>query len=100
MSTATLAEALDAALEAYAELTELGETIDDEWSYVQDLTEAWRSRFDEVRSGRGDEPVDPPSLAALEAVAGEARRIEDPHRAIDWLSTYPQVVLWAVGEMP
>jgi hypothetical protein len=30
----------------------------------------------------------------------EIRRIEDPHRAIDWLSTFPQVVLVAVGATP
>ena len=30
----------------------------------------------------------------------EAGLIEDPHRAIDWLSTFPQVVLAAIGERP
>ena len=30
----------------------------------------------------------------------EARLISDPHRAIDWLSTLPQVVLVALGERP
>ena len=29
-----------------------------------------------------------------------AAAITDPHRAIDWLSTYPQVVLIALGERP
>jgi hypothetical protein len=100
MSAATVAEALDAALEAYAELTELGETIDEEWSYIQDLTEAWGARIDEIRATRGAAPVAPIVVAALEAVAEHARTIEDPHRAIDWLSTYPQVVLLAVGETP
>lgn len=28
----------------------------------------------------------------------EAGRITDPHRAIDWLSTLPQVALAALGE--
>ena len=100
MPTATLAEALDAALDAYADLTELGETIDDEWSYVQDLTEAWRTRIDEVRQSRADDPVDPAVATALDAVVDQARAIDDPHRAIDWLSTFPQVVLLAVGETP
>jgi hypothetical protein len=100
MSTTTLAEALDAAMEAYAELTELGETIDDEWSYVQDLTEAWRARVDELRVARGHEPAEPSVAAALAAVAAHATTIDDPHRAIDWLSTYPQVVLLAAGETP
>lgn len=100
MPTATLADALTATLDAYAELTALGETIDDEWSYVQDLTEAWRGRLDEVVLARGDEPLGPAVIEALDAVAAEARALEDPHRAIDWLSTFPQVVLLAVGETP
>ena len=97
---ATLAESIDAALDAYAELTELGEDIDDEWSYVQDLTAAWRARLDEVRSTRGDQPADATVVAALERAAAEIRLVEDPHRAIDWLSTYPQLVLLAVAETP
>ena len=31
--------------------------------------------------------------AALAALAAEVAAIDDPHRAIDWLSTFPQVVL-------
>ena len=37
-----------AALEAYAALASLGEEIEDEWSYVNDLADAWRTRLDEV----------------------------------------------------
>ena len=97
---ATLGETLAAALDAYAELTELGEEVDDEWSYVQDLTAAWRDRLEVVRAGRGDQSVDDAVVAALERAAAEIRIVEDPHRAIDWLSTFPQVVLLAVGETP
>ena len=97
---ATLAECLDAALQAYAQLTELGEEVEDEWSYIQDLTAAWRTRIDAVRDARGDAPADPVVTAALEAATAEIRLVEDPHRAIDWLSTFPQIVLLAVGETP
>ena len=38
--------------------------------------------------------------AAIARVVDEIGRIRDPHRAIDWLSTYPQVVLHAIGERP
>ena len=100
MPTATLAEALDAALDAYDELTELGEDVEDEWSYIQDLTAAWRARLDDVRVARGDEAPHPAVVTALETAATEIRAVEDPHRAIDWLSTYPQVVLLALGETP
>ena len=48
MSAETIRDALDRALDAYTVLAELGEGIEDEWSYVNDLTDAWRTRFDEV----------------------------------------------------
>ena len=83
----TLQAAVDRALEAHARLIELGETIDDEWSYVNDLSDAWRTRLMAVADDRGDEPVaDAVSLAI--------------DRAIDWLSTYPQVVLIALRATP
>jgi hypothetical protein len=96
----TIDAVLDLATTAYAALTELGEEIEDEWSYVQDLTEAWRGRFEEVRTSRGDEVVGAEVVSAIDAAVGEIARISDPHRAIDWLSTFPQVTLLALGERP
>jgi hypothetical protein len=100
MSSATVADAIDRALSAYAELTELGEEIEDEWSYVNDLASAWRDRYETVAAGRADEPLDPATDAAIDRAIDEIARITDPHRAIDWLSTFPQVTLLALGEAP
>ena len=100
MSSATIAEAIDRALAAYAELTELGEGIEDEWSYVNDLASAWRGRLEDVAATRGDIPIDPASGAAIDRAIDEIALIADPHRAIDWLSTFPQVTLLALGESP
>jgi hypothetical protein len=47
---------------------------------------------------RAGEALDDASHAAIDAAIDEIGRIEDPHRAIDWLSTFPQVTLLAVGE--
>ena len=100
MPSETIRIAIDRVLEAYGELTEFGETIDDEWSYVNDLSETWRTRLEDVTSSRGEEPVaDDVSLAIDRAIA-EIGLIGDAHRAIDWLSTFPQVVLIALGEAP
>jgi hypothetical protein len=91
---------IDRALEAYASLAELGEDVEDEWSYVNDLAGAWRSRLAEVAEQRGTEPVPDAVAAGLDRASAEIGLIADPHRAIDWLSTYPQIVLLALGEAP
>lgn len=98
--TRTIGELVDLALEAEEALAALGEEIDDEWSYVTDLEAAWRDRLELVASGRGDEPADPTVVAAVDRAIEETRLVKDPHRAIDWLSTFPQIVLVAMGEQP
>jgi len=99
MPAATVDEAIDRALAAYAQLTELAEEIEDEWSYVNDLSSAWRERLEQARPGTGA-PLDPAVDAAIHRLIDEVDRITDPHRAIDWLSTFPQVALLALGETP
>lgn len=94
----TVQTVVDRALEAYASLIELGETVDDEWSYVNDLAQSWQDRLTEVADLRGGDPVPDATALAVDRASSEIALIADPHRAIDWLSTYPQVVLLALGE--
>ena len=96
----TIGDSLVLALEGYAVLGELGEEIEDEWSYVTELGDAWRARLEAVRGERGEEVAAPEVISAIARAVDEIGRIEDPHRAIDWLSTFPQVVLVALGERP
>ena len=96
----TVRSALGRALEALDGLQQLGEDVEDEWTYVNDLGEAWRGRLDEVVEAHGDDPLDDAGAAAVDRAIEEAGRIVDSHRAIDWLSTFPQIVLVAVGERP
>lgn len=91
---------VDRALDAYSTLVELGEEVDDEWSYVNDLAEAWRQRLTEVADRRGSETLPEATANAVDRAIVEIGLIADPHRAIDWLSTYPQVVLLALDEAP
>ena len=42
----TIAVLLDRALAAYDDLATLGEDVEDEWTYVTDLAEAWRDGVD------------------------------------------------------
>jgi len=81
-------------------LADLGEAIDDEWSYVNDLSEAWQARLDAVASARGEAPIADEVSLAIDRAIEEIGLIVDAHRAIDWLSTFPQVVLIALREPP
>jgi hypothetical protein len=51
-----------------------------------------------MAAARGSEDVTRAAQVALDAAIAEAVSITDPHRAIDWLSTFPQVALAALDE--
>ncbi len=99
-ATSSVATVLAAARAGYDELYAVAEAIEDEWPDTDALARAWNDRFDEVEAARGSQLVGSVAVTAVETLVAEASRIDDPHRAIDWLSTYPQVVLLALGEMP
>jgi len=81
---------------AFGLLAELGETVEDEWTYVTKLVEVGRARLRAAIPDAGGR-VSPESAAAIDALAAEAGRITDPHRAIDWLSTFPAVAELVLG---
>ena len=95
---ATVGDLIDRALVGFDALSVVAEPIADEWQYVTDLDTVWRARLHAVSTARGTEPAPPGAEDAIETLVAEAARIEDPHRAIDWLSTLPQVALAALGE--
>jgi len=95
---ATVADLVQRALAGMDTLAATAEPVADEWQYVTDLDTVWRGRLNAVAGARGDEPAGGEAEAAVDALAAEAGRITDPHRAIDWLSTLPQVALVALGE--
>ena len=61
---------------------------------------AWRTRLEALATRRSGETLPAARAAAIVRVCAEAALIADPHRAIDWLSTFPQVVLVALDERP
>jgi hypothetical protein len=95
---------------AIGRLVALGETIEDEWTYVHDLETVWTARIRAVAAahaavasaGAGTAARSPRDMAeletALDRLTAEADLVTDPHRAIDWLSTLPQATLVALGE--
>lgn len=97
MVVTQIASAIERIVGAMATLASTAEPITDEWTYVQDLETVWVARLRAVAAARihaaprGFE-------SAIDGLIAEIDRIEDPHRAIDWLSTLPQAVLVALGE--
>jgi hypothetical protein len=94
----TVADLVTRALAAFEALAVTAEPVADELQYVADLSTVWSARLRAVTAARGGEPAPPGAGDAIDALAREAGRIMDPHRAIDWLSTLPQVALAALGE--
>jgi hypothetical protein len=94
----TVRDLVARAIAAHEGLAVVAEPLEEEWQYVADLGAAWGARLRRVADERGSEPAPAAAEAAVERVAEEAGLVTDPHRAIDWLSTLPQVVLLALGE--
>ncbi len=92
-------ELLMRAIAAYDDLVVLAEEVEDEWGYVQDLATAWRTELERARVA-GELGAEPGAARAIERLSEEVGLIGDPHRAIDWLSTFPQAVLLALGADP
>lgn len=85
------------ALAAYATLRSLCESVEDEWLYVTELERTWRERLLGLADALGEAPLPAPAVDAVAEAIAEIALIRDPHRAIDWLSTFPQVVAVALG---
>jgi hypothetical protein len=85
------------ALDAYLRLGELGEEIADEWQYVTDLVAVHSADLRALAEAAPDRLLAPTVVAAVDAAIEEIGLIADPHRAIDWLSTFPQIIRVAVA---
>lgn len=95
-----MGDLLGRALTAHESLVSLGEEVEDEWGYVQDLAQAWRAELEALGARDGHLHATPSMVAAVDRLVAETGLISDPHRAIDWLSTFPQAVLLALGADP
>jgi hypothetical protein len=91
-SSASLAALVAQALVAFEALADLGETVDGEWQYVTDLRSVYGAELRGLAAADPEHVAAGDTVVAIEAVIDEVALITDPHRAIDWLSTFPQVV--------
>jgi hypothetical protein len=99
MDAVTIPELVRQAIAAEEALATLGEEIEDEWLYVNALRDAWIDRLNDAAGPfDGSGRAEPAVVEAIRLAIDEAGAIRDPHRAIDWLSTLPQVVLLALGD--
>lgn len=97
MAVTVISASIEPIVAAMAGLVATADSIEDEWTYVHDLETVWAARLRAVLTERSADA--PPGFdEAIETLIAEVGRITDPHRAIDWLSTLPQVVLVALGE--
>ncbi len=94
----TIADVVARARAAFDVLAATAEPVADEVQYLADLETVWGARLRAVARARGGEPAPAGAAEAVEALEAEAAAITDPHRAIDWMSTLPQVALAALGE--
>jgi hypothetical protein len=85
---------VERAVAAYRALSELAESVEEEWQYVTDLTEAYSAALEALAVS--EEAMPAGAADAVDAACEEIELIADPHRAIDWLSTFPHVVALAM----
>jgi hypothetical protein len=97
---ARLTATIGRALAAYRALGALGETVADEWQYVNDLVTVYSADLESLRAAGPDRVLPSSAVHAVEVAIEEIALIADPHRAIDWLSTFPQIVRLVVAPPP
>jgi hypothetical protein len=91
------AEATARAAEAYRVLADLAETVEDEWQHVTDLVDAYLPSIRALAEADGGRALTTAQVEAVDEAIAEIALITDPHKAIDWLSTFPHVVGLALG---
>jgi hypothetical protein len=90
-------EVVERAVEAYLTLADLAEAVEDEWQYVNDLTDAYLPSIQALAEANPGRSLAANQVAAVDEAIAEIGLITDPHKAIDWLSTFPHLVALALG---
>jgi hypothetical protein len=83
---------IERAIEAFRALGELGESVSDEWQYVNDLVAVHAADLRSLIEADPERVLPAATVRAVDVAIEEIRLIRDGHRAIDWLSTFPQIV--------
>ena len=94
----SLGELIDRLQAGLEDIGLLAEDVDDEWTFTTDLVAAQTRRFAAIAGRRGADDAPPSAELAIDELLREIHLIDDPHRAIDWLSTFPDLAAMALGE--
>ena len=100
--TLLLPDVVETSIAALRRLADVAEAVEDEAQYVADLVAVYEARLRGwlADPGSAEVHVAPRTARAISLAIEEVGLVRDPHRAIDWLSTFPQVVGLALGRRP
>ena len=92
---ATCMSALAAQRDLFDRLTTLGETVVEALDYTQVISVAGAAEIDRTIIALGSRELPAPLITGLDALHAACERVltaSDPHRAIDWIGTYPRLL--------
>jgi hypothetical protein len=81
--------------ELFKQLVTLGESVPDALDYTQLISTNGEGELEKTLTALGAREITPAAHRALDALRAAGERVvtaNDPHRAIDWIATYPRLV--------
>jgi hypothetical protein len=81
--------------EIFSQLVTLGESVTDALDYTQLISTNSERDLEKTFTALAERELPPAAIHALEALHSAGERVvtaNDPHRAIDWIATYPRLL--------
>ncbi|MFM8177228.1 MAG: hypothetical protein ACKN9G_05825, partial [Candidatus Limnocylindrus sp.] len=81
--------------ELFKQLVTLGESVADALDYTQLISTNGEGELEKTLTALGEREITPAAHRALDALRAAGERVvtaNDPHRAIDWIATYPRLL--------
>ena len=81
--------------ELFKQLVTLGESVTDALDYTQLISTNGEGELEKTLTALGERELSPAAHRGLDALRAAGERVvtaNDPHRAIDWIATYPRLL--------
>ena len=81
--------------ELFKQLVTLGESVTDALDYTQLISTNGEGELEKTLTALGERELSPAAHRGLDALRSAGERVvtaNDPHRAIDWIATYPRLL--------